>query len=635
MRPSDSGQPVRLSEYRVPDYFIDHVELDVSLDIHATRVVSTLSLRPNPAGRPGAALALDGDELMFVSARLDGEPIDAADFEANPSGFLLPSPPRRAFTLTIETRLDPAADTKLMGLYRTGSAYCTQCEAEGFRRITYFLDRPDVLATYSVRIDADRGAAPRSCCPTAISRPRARRRVRPPLRHLARSAQEALLSVCAGRRRSRPSSRIRSSPRRTQDVALAIYVEHGREERARYAMDALKRSMAWDEQAYGREYDLDVFNIVAVSDFNMGAMENKGLNVFNDKYVLASPETATDDDYAGIESVIAHEYFHNWTGDRVTCRDWFQLCLKEGLTVFRDQEFSADMRSAPVKRIVDVRTLRAAQFPEDAGPLAHNVRPEVYHEINNFYTATVYQKGAEVVRMMKRLIGAEAFRNGMDLYFERYDGHAATVEDFVTLFRDVSGSISRSSSGGTLRPARRQVPVPAPTSRQARPSTRHRANACVRRRASRQEADADPDPALACSAPTATTCLKSGQRRASSSRRRIADQAPAEHPLHRRAFAPRSLADARLFRAGQRDVDLPDDDLSCLWPTTATVQSLAVRKQRCRAHVVEAVRNRTAAKQGGLRPPSAPSISVAGRGSRSAFARDARQACRHRPTSPA
>ncbi len=224
-----------------------------------------------------------------------------------------------------------------------------------------------------------------------------------------------------------------------RNVALAIHVEHGREERAAYAMDALKRSMAWDEQAYGREYDLDVFNIVAVSDFNMGAMENKGLNVFNDKYVLASPETATDDDYAGIEGVIAHEYFHNWTGDRVTCRDWFQLCLKEGLTVFRDQEFSADQRSGPVERIGDVRALRAAQFPEDAGPLAHNVRPEVYHEINNFYTATVYQKGAEVVRMLKRLIGPHAFRAGMDLYFERHDGTAATVEDFIGCFETVSG----------------------------------------------------------------------------------------------------------------------------------------------------------------------------------------------------
>ncbi len=222
-------------------------------------------------------------------------------------------------------------------------------------------------------------------------------------------------------------------------VALGIYTEPGKEARAAYAMDALKRSMAWDESAYGREYDLDVFNIVAVSDFNMGAMENKGLNVFNDKYVLASPGTATDDDYAGIEGVIAHEYFHNWTGNRITCRDWFQLCLKEGLTVFRDQDFSADQRSAPVKRIADVRMLKAAQFPEDAGPLAHNVRPEVYHEINNFYTATVYQKGAEVIRMLKTLIGAEAFRKGMDLYFERCDGTAATIEEFLACFAEASG----------------------------------------------------------------------------------------------------------------------------------------------------------------------------------------------------
>ena len=406
MRPSD-GQPVRLSEYRAPDYVIDHVELDVSLDIHATRVVSTLSMRPNPAGRGGAALALDGDELMFVSARLDGEPIDTADFEAKPSGFLLRRPPRGAFTLTIETRLDPAANTKLMGLYRTGSAYCTQCEAEGFRRITYFLDRPDVLSTYRVRVEADRAEAPVLLSNGNLE---TAGEAETPGRHFAiwrdpHKKPSYLFALVAGDLGHIADSFVTASGK---TVALAIYVEHGREERAHYAMDALKRSMAWDEQAYGREYDLDIFNIVAVSDFNMGAMENKGLNVFNDKYVLASPETATDDDYANIEGVIAHEYFHNWTGDRVTCRDWFQLCLKEGLTVFRDQDFSADMRSAPVERIGDVRTLRAAQFPEDAGPLAHNVRPEVYHEINNFYTATVYQKGAEVVRMLKRLIGARS-----------------------------------------------------------------------------------------------------------------------------------------------------------------------------------------------------------------------------------
>jgi aminopeptidase N len=432
------GQPVRLSDYRVPDYFIDHVELDVSLDMHATRVVSTLSMRPNPAGVEGAQLSLDGDELVFISARLDGEALDAASFEASPAGFLLPRPPRRAFTLTIETRLDPTANTKLMGLYRTGSAYCTQCEAEGFRRITYFLDRPDVLSTYRVRLEADRTEAPVLLSNGNLE---SAGEAAAPGRHFAvwrdpHKKPSYLFALVAGDLGHISDSFVTASGRK---VALAIYVEHGREERAHYAMDALKRSMVWDEQTYGREYDLDVFNIVAVSDFNMGAMENKGLNVFNDKYVLASPETATDDDYAGIEGVIAHEYFHNWTGDRVTCRDWFQLCLKEGLTVFRDQDFSADMRSAPVERIGDVRTLRAAQFPEDAGPLAHNVRPEIYHEINNFYTATVYQKGAEVIRMLKRLIGAEAFRAGMDLYFDNYDGHAATIEEFIACFETVSG----------------------------------------------------------------------------------------------------------------------------------------------------------------------------------------------------
>ena len=340
-----------------------------------------------------------------------------------------------------------------MGLYRSGSAYCTQCEAEGFRRITYFLDRPDVLSTYRVRVEADRAEAPVLLSNGNLE---TSGEAETPGRHFAiwrdpHKKPSYLFALVAGDLGHIADSFVTMSGK---TVALAIYVEHGREERAHYAMDALKRSMAWDEKAYGREYDLDIFNIVAVSDFNMGAMENKGLNVFNDKYVLASPETATDDDYANIEGVIAHEYFHNWTGDRVTCRDWFQLCLKEGLTVFRDQDFSADMRSAPVERIGDVRTLRAAQFPEDAGPLAHNVRPEVYHEINNFYTATVYQKGAEVVRMLKRLIGAEAFRAGMDLYFERYDGAAATVEDFIGCFERGLGTIEKIGDVGESPPPR-------------------------------------------------------------------------------------------------------------------------------------------------------------------------------------
>ena len=432
------GQPVRLVDYRVPDYLIDAVELDISLDRHATRVTSTLMVRPNPAGEADVALDLDGDELVFVSAELDGAPLAAADFQASASQFVLPRPPRGPFTLKIETRLDPAANTKLMGLYRSGSAYCTQCEAEGFRRITYFLDRPDVLSTYRVRLEADRAEAPVLLANGNLEN---FGEADDPSRHWAiwtdpHKKPCYLFALVAGELAHISDSFVTASGRK---VALGIYVEPGREERADYAMDALKRSMAWDESVYGREYDLDVFNVVAVSDFNMGAMENKGLNVFNDKYVLASPQTATDEDYAGIEGVIAHEYFHNWTGNRVTCRDWFQLCLKEGLTVFRDQEFSADMRSAPVKRISEVRVLRSAQFPEDAGPLAHNVRPEVYNEISNFYTATVYQKGAEIIRMLKRLIGPRAFRAGMDIYFQRHDGTAATVEEFIACFADVSG----------------------------------------------------------------------------------------------------------------------------------------------------------------------------------------------------
>ncbi len=435
---TSTGQPIRLADYRPPDYLIDSVELDISLERHATRVVSILAVRPNPAGRAGAALALDGDELNFVRLEIDGAAPDSAAVAVSPDKLILAAPPPRAFKLRIETQLDPAANTKLMGLYRSGSAYCTQCEAEGFRRITYFLDRPDVLSTYVTRIEAAKDEAP---VLLANGNLETRGDLPGTDRHFAiwRDPHKKpcyLFALVAGDLAHVADHFVTASGRW---VDLGVYVEHGREDRAAYAMDSLKRAMLWDEAAYGREYDLDVFNVVAVSDFNMGAMENKGLNVFNEKYVLALPETATDEDYAGIEGVIAHEYFHNWTGNRITCRDWFQLCLKEGLTVFRDQEFSAHERSAPVKRIADVRALRAAQFPEDAGPLAHNVRPEVYHEINNFYTATVYQKGAEIIRMLKLLIGAPAFRAGMDLYFERCDGTAATVEDFLACFAEASG----------------------------------------------------------------------------------------------------------------------------------------------------------------------------------------------------
>ena len=434
---SPTGQPVRLAEYRVPDFLIDHVEMDISLSRDATRVLTELSLRPNPRGVADAPLRLDGDELTLVSLALDGRALEPSAYVASSAELTLTNPPRQPFKLKIETRLAPAANTKLMGLYRSGSAYCTQCEAEGFRRITYFLDRPDVLSVYRVRLEADRAEAPVLLANGNL----VESGEAGPGRHYAVWSDpfpkpSYLFALVAGDLAKLADHFVTASGRR---VDLGVYTEPGRESRAAYAMDALKRSMEWDERAFGREYDLDVFNIVAVSDFNMGAMENKGLNVFNDKYVLASAETATDDDYAGIEGVIAHEYFHNWTGNRITCRDWFQLCLKEGLTVFRDQEFSADQRSAPVKRIADVRMLKAAQFPEDAGPLAHNVRPEVYHEINNFYTATVYQKGAEVIRMLKTLIGDAAFRKGMDLYFERCDGTAATIEEFLTCFADVSG----------------------------------------------------------------------------------------------------------------------------------------------------------------------------------------------------
>ncbi len=435
---TEQAQPVRLADYRVPDYLVETVELDVRLARHETRITSKLSLRPNPAGRPGAGLALDGDALVLTSFRLDGAPAATEAYTATPDALTLFAPPSKPFVLEIETALDPAQNLELMGLYRSGTAYCTQCEAEGFRRITYFLDRPDVLSVYTVRIEADRAEAPVLLSNGNLVETG---EVKGTGRHYAvwhdPHPKPCYLFALVGGDLGLVRDRFVTMSGR--DVDLGIYVEPGKEDRAGYAMDALKRSMRWDEEIYGREYDLDVFNIVAVSDFNMGAMENKGLNVFNDKYVLASPRTATDGDYAGIETVIAHEYFHNWTGNRVTCRDWFQLCLKEGLTVFRDHEFSADMRSRPVRRIAEVRNLRAAQFPEDAGPLAHNVRPSVYREINNFYTATVYEKGSEVIRMLKVLIGDEAFRRGMDLYFQRCDGTATTIEVFLQCFAVASG----------------------------------------------------------------------------------------------------------------------------------------------------------------------------------------------------
>ncbi len=435
---SDTAPIIRLSEYRVPDFLIERVELDFRLEPAATLVTCRLALRPNPAGRAGVALELDGDELGFVAATLDGAALAATDFLATPQAFTLHRPPQRPFALQIVTRINPAGNTRLMGLYRSNGVYCTQCEADAFRRIAYFLDRPDVMSVWRVRIEAEKAEAPLLL---SNGNPIEQGDIPGTTRHYAvwddpHRKPCYLFALVAGDLDAYRGSHTTPSGRK---VALNVYVEQGKAERAAYAMDALLRSMKWDEEKFGREYDLDLFNIVAVSDFNMGAMENKGLNVFNDRYILASPETATDQDYHNIEAVVAHEYFHNWTGNRITCRDWFQLCLKEGLTVFRDQEFSSDMRSRAVERIANVQTLRATQFVEDSGPLAHPVRPQQYKEINNFYTATVYNKGSELIRMLRLIVGPEAFRAGMDLYFARHDGEAAVMEQFIQCFADVSG----------------------------------------------------------------------------------------------------------------------------------------------------------------------------------------------------
>ncbi len=433
--PKCTPQPIHLKDYRSPGYRLDTVDLRFDLDEAVTRVTSRLSLS-RPPGASGQPLHLDGRELELVSIKLDGKSLGQADFEHDSEGLTISSPPER-FTLEIETAIKPQENTSLQGLYKSGGNYCTQCEAEGFRAITYFPDHPDVMATYTTTITADEERYP-----VLLSNGNKLEEGRLENgRHWAKwhdpfPKPSYLFALVVGNLAVFEDSFTTASGR---DVALKIYVEPGNEDGCAYAMDSLKRAMRWDEETFGLEYDLDIFMIVAVGDFNFGAMENKGLNIFNAKYILAKPDTATDSDFAGIEAVVAHEYFHNWTGNRVTCRDWFQLSLKEGLTVFRDQEFSSDMRSRAVKRIADVRTLRAAQFPEDAGPLAHPVRPGSYIEINNFYTATVYVKGAEVVRMVHTLIGADAFRRGLTLYFERHDGQAVTIEDFLAAMADASG----------------------------------------------------------------------------------------------------------------------------------------------------------------------------------------------------
>ena len=434
-------RPVRLKDYRPPAFVIDTVDLTFELGESETRVKSRLAVRRNPEapqldGR-AAALELDGDAVELVSLALDGERLGANRYRATPDGGLVVEGVPDSFTLEVETRIDPQSNTELSGLYVSGGNFCTQCEPEGFRRITYFVDRPDVMARYSVTIAADKRQ-----CPVLLSNGNpAGSGETGNGRHWAKWVDphpkpSYLFALVAG---DLFAVRDHFTTQSGREVALAIWVRHGDEDKCGHAMASLKKAMRWDEEVFGLEYDLDVFNIVAVSDFNMGAMENKGLNIFNTRYVLAKPETATDTDYQNIELVIAHEYFHNWTGNRVTCRDWFQLSLKEGLTVFRDQEFSADQGSRAVRRIGEVRTLRAMQFPEDDGPLAHPVRPESYLRIDNFYTPTVYNKGAELVRMIQTLVGKDGFRRGMDLYIQRHDNHAATIEDFVAAMQDAGG----------------------------------------------------------------------------------------------------------------------------------------------------------------------------------------------------
>ena len=431
---TETPQPVRLADYTPYPFAVETVDLDFNLDPDATRVRSVMALRRT--GAADAPLVLNGENLELVSIAVDGVPLGNNSYSVDGKTLTVPGLPD-ACELAIETRFAPRDNRALSGLYMSGGRYCTQCEAEGFRRITYYPDRPDVMSRFTTRIEA-----PRDDFPTLLSNGNLLETGDlPGGRHFARwqdpfKKPAYLFALVAGAFDMIEDAFTTMSGR---TIPLRIYVDPGDAPRAHYAMDALKRAMRWDEEAFGREYDLDLFMIVAVRDFNFGAMENKGLNIFNSSVLLADAQTATDSDFEHIESVVAHEYFHNWTGNRITCRDWFQLCLKEGLTVFRDQEFSASQRGAAICRIKDVKALRARQFPEDAGPLAHPVRPDEYLKIDNFYTATIYEKGAELVRMLRTLIGDEAFARGMDHYFATLDGTAATVEQFLQAFEQANG----------------------------------------------------------------------------------------------------------------------------------------------------------------------------------------------------
>jgi aminopeptidase N len=441
----DAAPQVNLKDYTPPAFLISTVALDVDIQPPHATIRATLRCSRNAArNAPDEPLVLDGEDLELVSVKLDGVALGPAEYRADKAHLTIAKVPE-SFTLETVVRFDPWKNTKLEGLYATKAGLVTQCEAEGFRRITYFIDRPDVMATYAVTLCADEARFPRLLAngnlvaqgagepPGWFSRSDTRR-------HWARW-DDPFPKPCYLFAMVAAALELHEDHFTTQsgkNALLQIYVEAGKLDQAGFAMQALKKCMRWDEEIYGLELDLERFMIVAVSDFNAGAMENKGLNIFNTKYILARPDTATDGDYFGVDKVVAHEYFHNWTGNRVTCRDWFQLSLKEGLTVYRDQEYSADEYSRPVVRIQEVRDLRNRQFPEDAGPMAHPVRPESYVEVNNFYTSTVYDKGAEVVRMYAAILGKEAFRRGMDLYFSRHDGAAVTCDDFRAAMADAN-----------------------------------------------------------------------------------------------------------------------------------------------------------------------------------------------------
>ncbi|MFO6431539.1 aminopeptidase N [Erythrobacter sp. W302b] len=465
---------IRREDYQPFAWLVPTTQLDFRLGLEVTRVTATLQVERNPAADASSELRLDGDSLTAESVTVDGAP---ADWRMDGPDLIVTLPGAK-HTVAVVTTIDPSANTQLMGLYASNGMLCTQCESEGFRRITFFPDRPDVLSTYAVRMEGDKTLFPILLCNgNRVAEGDSGDGTHWAEWHDPWPKPSYLFALVAGDlvANSKPFT-----TRSGRVVECNVWVRPEDLERTDHALESLHRSMTWDEEVFGREYDLDLYNIVAVSDFNMGAMENKGLNVFNTKYVLADPDTATDADFDAVEGVIAHEYFHNWSGNRITCRDWFQLSLKEGFTVLRDQLFSQDMRGEAVKRIEDVRILRAAQFPEDAGPLAHPIRPDSYREISNFYTATVYNKGAEVIRMMRSMVGVERFRAGTDLYFDRHDGEAATCEDFITAIEDGAGidltqfrrwysqagtprvAVSQAVEGDTLKLTFRQTVPPTP-----------------------------------------------------------------------------------------------------------------------------------------------------------------------------